>query len=489
MPVKTPELEEPVYQPQQMAAPPMPTGQQAQPLPPQAGYVSKAGAGAYIANSVLQGWLKGREINAQRNLQKAQSEMGYWDRTVREKVNQANQARMMTYQLPATLPDGKPNPDYLKAKAVAERAASDASHAYQGSLAAQAKYMAPAPGGEKKKGGGKGGEKGKEPSIWAKITGQMNPQMIPQAALTLAQQSAQQGQVPGMGPTPQEMEWRDNLARQTAADKEAEDKKAQQKVLDQNAENLKEAQGTDPVNRTPQQMELVAADWNAKYEAMKTVDPKKAAEMKIQQLMDAGLAKQITPDMWEAAGRTPKIAAKPEGFTLTGSGEEARWEKQPDGTWKQVAREWKEPPEREGKEEAKEAKRAAAAQKAVSNAVNLIATSGLKLGGSDKSPAEVEKIVKFYFEPDKTATGKTKGWTIRAGSSESGLPNPYMASELNTAVRDRLKKGPPPRTEEEVTEMLELAGVGQKPGVREMKPLPAAKEGGQANEFGFVPAK
>ena len=89
MPVQTPQLEEPVYQPQ-MAAPPMPQGQQAQVLPAQAGFVSKAGAGAYIANNVLQGWLQGRKVKAERNLQRAQTKLAgadYAYQTVAQNYN------------------------------------------------------------------------------------------------------------------------------------------------------------------------------------------------------------------------------------------------------------------------------------------------------------------------------------------------------------------------------------------------------------------
>lgn len=78
MAVKTPELEEPVYAQQQQAAgavPPMAQGEQAQQLPPGAGFVSKGGAAAYVANSVIDGWLKGRQIAAVRNMQTAQNEI------------------------------------------------------------------------------------------------------------------------------------------------------------------------------------------------------------------------------------------------------------------------------------------------------------------------------------------------------------------------------------------------------------------------------
>jgi len=497
MAVKTPELEEPVYQQQQMAAPPMPTGQQAQPLPPQAGYVSKAGAGAYIANSVLQGWLKGREIATQRNLQKAQTELGSWDRMVREKVAQANQARQMTYQAPPTLPDGKPNPDYLKAKAVADQAASDMTQAYNGYLAAQKKYAMPE---QKPKGkGGKGAGAKEAMGNWfsqAFGKGATEAHIVPQMALAMAEKTGP----PGYGPTPQEMEWKQNLDKQRADEAAAAEKAAEQKILDEQAAKLHEAQALPKDKRSAEQQTLVQSDWNAKYAAMKTVDPVKANEMLAEQHREEGTA---TPQEMELLKMKPLPAEKPETKTLSGTYVDELVERQPDGSWKVVAKVPKVPGAgKEGKEDTKEAKRIAAAKKAVSDAVNLVTTAGMW----NKPPGEVEKIVRYYYEPVKTATGKTTGWMPRAEGSQSSVPDPKMAAEVNDAVFMRLKKGPPPRTDKEVTELLELVGVGQKPGTAQMAappgagaaatgkktgtPPPLAKgttAAGQTNEFGFVP--
>ena len=55
--------------------PQQPQAQPAQVLPTQAGYVPKAGAAVFVANSVLDGWLKGRQVRAENQLRKAQTQV------------------------------------------------------------------------------------------------------------------------------------------------------------------------------------------------------------------------------------------------------------------------------------------------------------------------------------------------------------------------------------------------------------------------------
>src|SRR5271157_4336762 len=180
MAVTTPQLEEPIYKPQEMAAPPMATGMQAQPLPAQAGYVSKAGAGAYIANNVLQGWLKGREINAQRNLQKAQQQIAgsdYAYQTVAQHYNDLLRAGK-----------AENDPEVLKAKTAAQAA-------WDAKLQVMGKYAGADQQQPKKK-----GVKAKAEGGFEKMFGQIQPQMIARASLNALQQAGPQG----LGLTPQD---------------------------------------------------------------------------------------------------------------------------------------------------------------------------------------------------------------------------------------------------------------------------------------------
>ncbi len=75
MAVQTPQLNVPVYQPKDMAQAPALETPTAQALPPQAGFVSKAGAASYVASNILNGWLKGREHAQQQALAKAQNQV------------------------------------------------------------------------------------------------------------------------------------------------------------------------------------------------------------------------------------------------------------------------------------------------------------------------------------------------------------------------------------------------------------------------------
>lgn len=179
MAVQTPQLEEPVYQPQ-MAAPPMPQGQQAQVLPAQAGFVSKAGAGAYIANNVLQGWLQGRKVKAERNLQRAQTQLAgadYAYQTVAQNYN-------------SLLKQGKSenDPEVQKAKQAA-------MSAWQAKLGVMQQYAIPQQPAKKT-------AKQKVAGGFGQIFGKsgVTPELIAQTSLQVLKSSPP----PGLGLSPQD---------------------------------------------------------------------------------------------------------------------------------------------------------------------------------------------------------------------------------------------------------------------------------------------
>jgi hypothetical protein len=182
--VQTPQIEQPVYQPAQMAVPPQPQGQPSQVLPAQAGYVSKAGAGAFVANNILQGYLKGREVKQQRELAKAQNQL--------QGADYAYQTLAQNYN--DMLRSGKQenDPEVQKAKQAA-------SSAWQAKLQIMGQYATPADDKSHKK-----GAKQKVEGAFANIFGKsgVTPQMIPQAALQVLQNSPP----PGLGLTPQDQE-------------------------------------------------------------------------------------------------------------------------------------------------------------------------------------------------------------------------------------------------------------------------------------------
>lgn len=192
MPVQTPQLEEPVFgggiATQQSAAeatPAGPTGSTPQALPPGAGFVSKKGAGAYVANSIINGWLKGRQEASVHNMQNAQNELGTakhaYDVIAQNYKNVAEQK-------------GEDSPEAQKARQTAVAVWNQYNQT-------RAKYAFPEDQGKQGKqgsgkGGGKSGGKGKGEQFkgalghWA---GQMfgksgvQPQMFAEMAIKQAQ--------------------------------------------------------------------------------------------------------------------------------------------------------------------------------------------------------------------------------------------------------------------------------------------------------------
>lgn len=185
MPVQTPQLEEPVFgggiATQQSAAeatPAGPTGSTPQALPPGAGFVSKKGAGAYVANSIINGWLKGRQEASVHNMQNAQNELGTakhaYDVIAQNYKNVAEQK-------------GEDSPEAQKARQTAVAVWNQYNQT-------RAKYAFPEDQG--KQGSGKSGGKGKGEQFkgalghWA---GQMfgksgvQPQMFAEMAIKQAQ--------------------------------------------------------------------------------------------------------------------------------------------------------------------------------------------------------------------------------------------------------------------------------------------------------------
>lgn len=191
----------PVYQPQAPAAAPGLPMEKAQPLPAQAGYVSKGGAAAYVADGILQGWLKGREYRKQQELAKAQNQLSGADYTYQTMAQNYNNMLRMGK-------DDK-DPEVQKAKAAA-------SNAWQAKLNVMQQYAMP----EEQKGGEKKGLKQKVEGGLGHFAGQMfgkagiQPQMIPQASLAILRSSPP----PGLGLT---LEDKQAQAQVTASEAEA----------------------------------------------------------------------------------------------------------------------------------------------------------------------------------------------------------------------------------------------------------------------------
>jgi hypothetical protein len=264
--IQTPQIEQPVYQPAQMAVPPQPQGQPSQVLPAQAGYVSKAGAGAFVANNILQGYLKGREVKQQRELAKAQNQM--------QGADYAYQTLAQNYN--DMLRNGKQenDPEVQKAKQAA-------SSAWQAKLQIMGQYATPT---EDKKKGAKQKVEGAFSNIFGKAG--VTPQMIPQAALQVLQNSPP----PGLGLTPQD---RASMASAKASEAQAqlagietkgaeanlpvvqaEAKQKEQAIADDMKFTVLEQK--DPNTRTPEENSWLAMQQRVTDAKTKLSDPKKA---------------------------------------------------------------------------------------------------------------------------------------------------------------------------------------------------------------------
>lgn len=175
MPVKTPELDVKAYQPME-APPPVPEMPTNNPLPTSAGYVSKGGAGAFIASNIINGYLKGRQHAAEVKQQKATSQIAGADYTYKTMADNYNQL----------LRNGKSetDPDVQKAKQAA-------NEAWQASLGVKAQYVMPQDDGKKK------GVKEKTEGILKGVFGKegIQPHVIPAAALAALKTSPP----PGLG--------------------------------------------------------------------------------------------------------------------------------------------------------------------------------------------------------------------------------------------------------------------------------------------------
>lgn len=84
-PLPIPEADQVDVQPSRPTATEQMAGQ---PLPPSAGWVSKSGAGAYIASNILTGWMAGKHMAEQRRLERARAQVS----GARQLYDTANQA-------------------------------------------------------------------------------------------------------------------------------------------------------------------------------------------------------------------------------------------------------------------------------------------------------------------------------------------------------------------------------------------------------------
>jgi hypothetical protein len=199
MAVETPELQMPVFQPQQMAAPPQQPTQPSQTLPTSAGYVSKAAAGAYVANNLLQGWLRGREYAQQANISKAKQQLSGADYTYQTMAKNYNDL----------LRSGKAETDPS-----VQQAKDAASRAWQAKLNVMQQYATPEQQtGQKKTTGQR--IKGGLSKTFGK--GGLTPELIPQASLAVLRQSPP----PGLGLTAE-----DKLTQQRVEQSQLETKEA-----------------------------------------------------------------------------------------------------------------------------------------------------------------------------------------------------------------------------------------------------------------------
>jgi lysozyme len=156
-----------------------------QPLPPSAGWVSPAGAGAYIASNLLTGWMAGKHVAEQRKLEKARTQV-QGAKSVFDAMNQQYQDMVAQGLVPTQMDPTQP----LSQKQVEQRAKQDPAQtaridqakknvntAWQSYLAVAQQYAFPE-GGEKK------GIKGFGQRVGREFTAQQ-PEMFAQASLNV----------------------------------------------------------------------------------------------------------------------------------------------------------------------------------------------------------------------------------------------------------------------------------------------------------------
>ncbi len=163
--------------------------------------MSKKGAAAYVANGIIDGWLKGRQIAAVHNMQTAQNELGSLFRSYQNDATKYQQLAV----------DPKANPDAVK------QAHGDAVGSWNRYNQARANYIIPdkTKGGEGKKSKGdqfKGALGG-----WASKTfgkGGVEPHLFAEMAVKSAMNNPE-----GLDPTPeQKLTQQQLLQSQTATD-------------------------------------------------------------------------------------------------------------------------------------------------------------------------------------------------------------------------------------------------------------------------------
>jgi hypothetical protein len=176
MAVKTPQLDVTPYQAMEAPPPPVPEMPTNNPLPTSAGYVSKAGAGAFIASNIINGYLKGRQHAAEVKQQKADQQIKGADYTYKTMADNYNQM----------LRSGKAetDPDVMKAKEAANAA-------WQASLSVKGQYVMPQD--DKKPKGAKQKTEGFLKGVFGKEG--IQPHVIPAAALAALKQAPP----PGLG--------------------------------------------------------------------------------------------------------------------------------------------------------------------------------------------------------------------------------------------------------------------------------------------------
>jgi hypothetical protein len=185
MAVETPQLNVPIYQPKDMAqAPPASQSVVSPPqvLPAQAGFVPKSGAAAFVASSILDGWMRGREHAQQQALVKAQNQVQGADYTYATMAKNYNDL----------LKEGKQenDPQVMKAKQAA-------AEAWQSKLNVMQQYAMPEGGKD-----GKKSKKEKTEGIFSHIFGKsgITPEMIPEASIAILRNAPP----PGLGLSPED---------------------------------------------------------------------------------------------------------------------------------------------------------------------------------------------------------------------------------------------------------------------------------------------
>ena len=414
MAFQTPQLEEPVYQPQ-MQAPPMAEGVPNQnPPSTAAGFVPKAGAYAYVANGILDGWLQGRKIAAERQMQHAQKELGsLWSNY----ADQRNQWRAIATEKGPNSPE-------------AQRAYQDATVSWDAYNSGRAKYVMPPETDEKgkKKGVGAKIKHGAANAFGLNIT----PELFAQQAIKMAA-----GHPEGLYLSPEvaERQQEQQRAEQERAvqEKQAEEKAAVQKTFEEQQASLKAAQSLPKENRTREQQGLVEADFNAKYAAMATVDPKKAADMKVLHLHDEGQA--IPEELKEIAGLKAPPLEKGYHFKIGNKEYEEK-----DGEVRELAEGAPgagrggghgRSAAKGGDSEAKELK----LEKQDAADVNLAVHAML----GSLTPEE-QKGLKYYFlPPEASAKGNLSTWRFRGDLPQSKVNDPQMAAKITNLMKAALK--------------------------------------------------